>query len=324
MNRQNNFRTSTGASPHRPSAIPRLFGAALAAALVILAGCAGSGPGGPGGSGAAGSDLPAQSRPAAMNEIPVPDGTWRPHLLARCERDAEVPTEVERLLGISSEYFRHGSGSDGMIELELALEDGFRHSLLLLTLGQLYLLAGQGDPALLPVEGPAADVGDWPRNRQRLLGRAGDLLRECQLQRPDDAAVDYLLADVERAAERFEAALDLARSAESKCTGGRSFRVMKQYQALNDYPSKYLGGPSPEYPERALNAGLTGDVVLDLLLNPRAEVVQVVVVESPSGDLTRAAEASLSHSTFEAARIGKYPIWSWLRVKTAFHLEAAQ
>jgi TonB-like protein len=208
--------------------------------------------------------------------------------------------------------------------LELGLEAGIRHPLLLLTLGQLYLLAGQGDPALLPVEGPAADVGNWSRNRQRLLGRARDLLRECGEARPDDAAIDYLLADVARAGERFEEAIELARTGETKCTGGRSFRVMKQYQLLNDYPTKYLGGPPPEYPQRALSAGLTGDVILDLLVSPRAEVMQVVVVESPSEDLTRAAEASLFRGTFEAARIGKYPIWSWLRVKTAFNLEGSE
>ena len=38
-----------------------------------------------------------------------------------------------------------------MIEMEMGLEAGYRHPLMLLTLGQLYLMAGQGDPDLLPV-----------------------------------------------------------------------------------------------------------------------------------------------------------------------------
>ena len=289
----------------------------LAALALCLGGCAASGGQG---RGEAGSSLPES---VSLSEVPVPDGPWRPHRLARCAEDLEVPTTVERYLGTCSEYFRHGSGSDGMIELEIALEEGVRHSLLLLTLGQLYLLAGQGDPALLPVEGPAADVGDWTRNKKRLLGRARKLLLECAAERPDDAAVDLLLADVARASEQFAEAAELARRGETKCTGGRSFRIMKLYQMLNDYPPRYLGGPPPDFPERAMNAGVSGEVVLDLLLSPAGEVRQAAVVRSPSADLTRAAEASLFRGSFEAARIGKYPIWSWLRVTTAFNLEAS-
>ncbi|MBU8871504.1 MAG: energy transducer TonB [Gemmatimonadales bacterium] len=228
---------------------------------------------------------------------------------------------VERYLGTCSEYFRHGSGSDGMIELEIGLEEGVHHSLLLLTLGQLYLMAGQGDPALLPVEGPAADVGDWSRNKKRLLGRARELLQECASERPDDAGVDFLLADVARASGRFAEAVELVAQGESKCTGGRSFRILKLYQLLYDYPPRYLGGPPPDYPERALNSGITGEVVMDLLLNPAGNVYQAVVVSSPSADLSRAAEASLFKGSYESARIGKYPIWSWLRVNTAFNLD---
>ena len=113
-----------------------------------------------------------------LQETPVPEGDWRPHRLSDCTEDRDVSTVIERYLGICSEYYRDGSGSDGMIEMELGLADGHRHSLMLLTLGQLYLLAGQGDPDLLPVEGPAADVGNWDRNRARLLARAEKLLLE--------------------------------------------------------------------------------------------------------------------------------------------------
>lgn len=256
-----------------------------------------------------------------LAESPAPDGPWRPHRLAGCAEDGEVPPRVERYLGISSEYYRDGSGSDGMIELELGLQAGVDHSLLLLTLGQLYLLAGQGDPALLPVEGPAADVGDWNRNKRRLLGRARDLLTRCRSLRPDDAAVDYLLADVERAAERFDLAAELVREGRQKCTGGRSFRILKQYQQLFDYPARYLGGPPPDYPQRAVDEHVTGDVVLDLLISPAAEIRQCVVVGSPDPELTQAAEASVIRGTFEASRVGKYPIWSWLRVTTSFNLD---
>lgn len=289
---------------------------AALALLVWLAGCA------------AAPDHPAThgSGPDAVprwefDETAPPDGDFRFHRLARCPEDGAVPGRVERYLGIASEFYRDGSGSDGMIELELGLADGLRHPLMLLTLGQLYLMAGQGDPALLPVEGPAADVGDWPRNRRRLLGRARDLLLECQESRPDDAAVDYLLADVARAAGRFDEAAELVWAGEQKCTGGRSFRILQGYQQLGNYAPKYLGGPAPDYPAAALAAGIVGDVVLDLLLDPRGNVRQAVVVASPDPALTRAAENSLAAGAFEAARIGKYAVWSWLRVRTAFQLE---
>ena len=302
------------------SSVPLLRRSILLGILptIFLCGCAAtSGP--RGGSAVTGNSACLEGD--SLSEKPGPDGPWRPHRLAHCAEDVDVPPTVERYLGTCSEYFRHGSGSDGMIELEIALEEGIRHPLLLLTLGQLYLLAGQGDPALLPAEGPAADVGDWPRNKRRLLSRARKLLLECAEGRPDDAAVDFLLADVARAGEQFSEAAELVLRGEAKCTGGRSFRVMKLYQELNDYPPSYLSSPPPEYPEQALWDGVTGEVVLDLLLNPTGQVRQAVEVSSPSPDLTRAAEASLCRGIFESARIGKYPLWSWLRVKTAFNLE---
>jgi TonB family protein len=255
-----------------------------------------------------------------MNEKPVPEGPWREHRLAGCREDTDVPGEVEKYLGICSEFFRDGSGSDGMIEMEYGLAAGHRHSLMLLTLGQLYLIAGQGRPELLPVEGPAADTGDWERNKVRLLGRARKLLTEARDKRPDDAAVEFLLADVERAAGNRAAAEEHQLSGTEKCTGGRSYRILRQYQQLNRYPAKYLGGPPLTYPDAAARKGISGDVVCDLLIDPAGRVRQVVVVESPAGSLSQAAEKSLRGGEFEVARVGKYPVWSWLRVTTTFNL----
>lgn len=258
---------------------------------------------------------------ADLNETPPPPGAWRPHRLSFCIEDSDVPSVVERYLGLCSEYFRDGSGSDGMIEMEMGLAEGHRHSLMLLVLGQLYLMAGQGDPDLLPVEGPAADVGDWKRNRVRLLQRAEDLLQEAALSRSDDAAVDYLLADVARAREDFEKASGLVALGMTKCSGGRSFAILWQYQKLNNYPPRYLGGSSPEYPQSAVDKGIAGDVVQDVLLGPDGRVRQLTVVQSPDESLSRAAASSIRKGGFEAARVGKYPVWAWLRVTTAFNLD---
>ncbi len=257
-----------------------------------------------------------------LHEIPVPVAQWREHRLARCAPDVVAPNTVEQYLGTCAELFRDGSGSDGILELEMALAAGVRHPLILLTLGQLYLLAGQGDPDLLPEEGPAADVGDWSRNKQRLLGRAAKLLREALKGRPDDAAVDYLLGDVDRARGDFDVASQWVNKGMEKCTGGRSFRILQLYQDLNHYPARYLGGASAIYPPAALAARLSGDVVLDLLLDPQAGIRQIVVVSSPGKGLTESAEAAMGGGTFSAARVGKYPVWSWLRVTVPYNLDS--
>ncbi len=257
----------------------------------------------------------------ALHETAPADGVWRVHRISWCEDESVAPQAVEDLLALCSEYFREGSGTDGMLELEYALEEGQRHPLLLLTLGQLYLIAGQGEPDLLPPEGPAADVGDWSLNKKRLLARSESLLREAARSRPDDAAIDYLLADVARSREDWQAANQGMFEGTQKCTSGRGFSALVLYQQLNRYPGTYLGGPGPDYPQSALKKQITGNVVLDLLISPAAEVRQAVVVESPDWALSKAAAASLREGTWEAARIGKYPVWSWLRVTTSFTLD---
>ncbi len=254
-------------------------------------------------------------------ETPAPDSDFREHRLARCTEDLNVSRAVERYLGTCSEYFRDGSGSDGMIEMEMGLEAGHRHSLMFLTLGQLYLLAGQGNPDLLPVEGPAADQGSYDLNKPRLLNRARDLLKRALIERPDDAAVDYLLADVARTAGETENAAALVARGTKKCTGGRSFRILQMYQELYRHPPRYLGGPGPVFPQTAINNGYGGEVVLDLLLSPAGEVRQFEVVRSPAESLTKSAQESLQEGRFEPARIGKYGVWAWLRVTTAFTLD---
>ncbi len=289
-------------------------------AVSLAPGCA-SGPGaGSPATGTAAVGPGSATGQGTLHEVPVPPGKWREHRLARCRPDTAVPYRVEKYLGTCSELFRDRSGSDGMIELEMALEAGVKHPLILLTLGQLYLMAGQGEPGLMPNEGPAADVGDWPRNQRRLLGRARLLLEEAGRGRPDDAAVDYLLADVDRAEGDFEGAAELVARGMTKCTGGRSFRIMRQYQDLHHYPAKYLGGVQPEFPQEALAEGLSGDVVLDLLLDPAARVRQAVVVSSPGTPLTAAAQAALEAGDFTPAKVGKYPVWAWLRVTISFNL----
>lgn len=258
--------------------------------------------------------------PGSLHETPVPEGGWRGHQLAGCAPEVAAPSRVEKLLALCAEFFREGSGSDGMIELELARERGVDHPLLDLTLGQLYLLAGQGEPQLLPAEGPAGDVGDWEKNRVRLLDRSRELLQKAAWARPDDAVVDYLLADAARAAGDQALASEYQEQGLNKCTAGRSMDILRRYQQLNRYPAKYLGGAAPEYPAEALAREISGPVDIDLLLDPTGRIRQAEAVSSPDPALSEAALRSLLEGRFEAARVGKYPVWSWLRVTIAFNL----
>lgn len=257
----------------------------------------------------------------SLHETPAPDGAWRGHHLKECQVAQDVPRRVENLLALSAQFFREGSGSDGMIELEMALEEGVRHGLIDLTLAQLYLLAGQGEPALLPNDGPAADVGNWKQNKKRLLNRARTLLYRAQAAMPHDGIVDHLLADVARAENQVDLAADFSAQAQGKCMGGRTMTILRQYQQLNRYPARFLGGAVVEYSEDALARGVSGDVTLDLLLDPSAQIRQAVVLDSPDAALTRSALKALRESNFEAARVGKYPVWAWLQVTIAFNLD---
>jgi hypothetical protein len=45
-----------------------------------------------------------------------------------------------------------------------------------------------------------------------------------------------------------------------------------------------------------------------------------VVVASPDPALARSAEQVFRAAAYEAARVGKYPVWAWLRVSTSFAL----
>lgn len=293
----------------------------LAASMIAVVACAPTAP-----RPAAGPViLPAAPPPtpskADLTEIPAPVGAWREHRLARCRDDLEIPAGVEKLLSLVSELHRERSGRDGMVEMELAYARGERHPLVLAALGQFYLLAGQGEPSLLPREGPARDVGNWERNRPRLLGRARMLLEEAGRSWDDDAGIDYLLADVARAGGDTTTAAARVAAAADKCTGGRTIGLMQFYQQLNRYPARHEGGPAPVYPAAARRDREQGEVVVDLLLDPLATVRQAHIVEAPSSALADAAATCLRGGRFAPARVGKYAVWSWLRVTVAFRLE---
>ncbi len=285
-------------------------------ALAVLAGCTpppvqrGEPPPAP----------PKSEAKEEMHESPVPEGPWRPHLLSRCRGEDEAPAAVERSLSAAYELFRYRAGSDAIMELEICLGRHPHDGLLQLTLGQLYVMGGQGEPELLPREGPAADVGNWPRNRARLLDRAEHLLRGAQSTRPDDGIVDFLLADIHRARGDTTAARVALEAGLGKCTLTRSLDILRRYQRLQGHAPRLLSRIAPQYPQEAVQAGISGEIIADVLINPAGRVVQVVPLSSPDARLTASASAALLQAEFDPARFGKYPLWSWLRIPTRFTL----
>ncbi len=251
----------------------------------------------------------------------MPDSPWRPHLLSRCGDVAayEPGRGAAAALATSWELYGYHEGGDAVVALELYVgRTKNPDPLVLVTLGQFYLMAGQGVPELVPAEGPAADTGSWERNRIRFLARAAELLEAAGAARPDDAAVDYLLADVERARGEIEDAEFLVASGMQKCTIPASMDILARYQELLPKAAVQQGGAAPEYPPELADRGVGGEVVQDLLVAPDGKVVQIETVRRADRRLARSAAKAFSQAVFQPARVGKYPIWSWVRVTTRF------
>ena len=193
-------------------------------------------------------------------ESPAPEGDWRPHVLARCRRADDAPPAVEHALGFAWDLYRNKrAGSDAIMELEICLRAHPREGLLLVTLGQMYLLGARGERALVPREGPAAATRQWPRTRERLLARAESLLREARTVRPDDGSVEYLLSDLSATrGDTAAAALSLAEGTR-KCLLPRSLEILRRYQGLQGRSARLVSRVAPDYPVEAGRAGLSID-----------------------------------------------------------------
>lgn len=242
-------------------------------------------------------------------------------MLARCRRADDAPPAVERALGFAWDLYRNNrAGSDAIMELELCLRSHPHEGLLLITLGQMYLLGARGEQALVPHEGPAAATKQWPRTRERLLARAELLLQEARAARPDDGSVDYLLSDLAATRGDTAAAARSLAAGTRKCLLPRSLEILRRYQGLQGRPARLASRVVPDYPADAGREGKSGVVDLDLLINPAGSVVQTVTLSSPDSRLTAAAVAALRAARFEPARLGEYPVWSWLRVPVPFKL----
>lgn len=254
-------------------------------------------------------------RRSRREPVSAADG-WRYHRLSRCQEiDLQRPGATdEDVLRMAWELFSYGEGGDAIIELEIRLQESVIHDgLLLLTLAQLYVLAGQGEPTLVPVEGPAADTGSWDRNKSRFLSRAKQILEEARSIRPDDSCVEFLYADAVRAEGDLESAAKYSEAGLGKCSLLSSLEVIRKHQDLTPAAALQVSMDTPSYPSSA-GSFRKGEVVLDVLVSPYGSVTQVEKVSSPDARLVGSATEAARSAVFKPGRMGKYPVWTWARI----------
>jgi TonB family protein len=266
--------------------------------------------------------LAAGAGVAAAGETPPPaTSDWRPHRLSRCALHPELSAAGRAVLDEALELFRLDNGGDAISVLETALQDGEPDPWHLLVLAQLYVLAGQGEPHCLPTSGPAAPSGDWDHDRARLLDRADGLLALLAVAWPDDGLVSFLRADAARAADDHAAAAEFDFHGRGQCTYLSSLNLVSGLRDLSLKAPRVIAPVVPVYPEDCARDGVSGEVVLDLLIDPLGRPSEVVVVQRADRRLERAAAAAVPDGGYQAAQVGYYPVWSWLRVPVRFTLE---
>ncbi len=256
---------------------------------------------------------------ASTREIAPPDGDWRLHRLRRCAEPAAPTGAQSESLALAWRLFEQGSGGDAVAELESYLREHDSDPDVLLTLGQLYLLAGLGGESVVPREGPAARTGDPEGDRAAWLARAASLLAEAAAFKSDDSVVDYLRAEVAREQGDVEAAMATELQGMRKCSCAESLEVVRRYQRVRTYPAQVTSPIRPAYPDAARRQKRQGSVRLDLLIDPEARVVQVDIVDGDPILAAAAAEAA-PYAGYQAARVGLYPVWAWLRVTVDFRM----
>ncbi len=256
----------------------------------------------------------------ARGESPPPDGPWRAYRLARCPEHPQLRGAARDAFDEALELFRFQNGGDAAAVLELAIADQGAHAWLLLLLAQIYLLAGQGEPHCLPAAGPLAPRGDWQDDRLRLLRRSDELLDRLERVWGDDGLVDFLRADAARARDDHDVAAEHDHRGRGKCTHLDSLELVRSLRDLRRRPARVVAPIEPAYPEDAARRRIQGEVQFDVLIDPFGRVAAMSQVGRADPQLAAAAAQALPDGGYQAALVGYYPVWSWLRVPIRFRL----
>ncbi len=259
--------------------------------------------------------------PVHPAEMPPPDGEWRLHRLARCAEHPQLAESSREAMVEALDLFHIQNGGDGIDVLESALAVDSDQPWLQLLLAQIYVMAGQGEPHCQPTGGPTAPSGNWSRDQARWLDRADELLADLKNVWPDDGLVDFLRADGARAGDDPEKAAEFDHMGRSGCSYRESLQFVRALRDLRTRPARVLEPIVPEYPSECARQGIQGLVMLDLLIDPRGRAVEVAVVGPADRRLAKAARMAADGGGYQAAQLGYYPVWSWLRVPVQFTLE---
>jgi protein TonB len=93
-------------------------------------------------------------------------------------------------------------------------------------------------------------------------------------------------------------------------------------QIIREARPLYRSNPPPKYPAMARRRGFQGNVVLEVLVGPVGNVIELHVLSSSGYPiLDRAAKSSVKNWTFEPGMRGQEKIEMWVRVPIRFELK---
>jgi protein TonB len=97
---------------------------------------------------------------------------------------------------------------------------------------------------------------------------------------------------------------------------------LAEKQIIREARPLYRSNPPPKYPSVARRRGFQGNVVLEVLVSPVGNVIELHVLSSSGYPiLDRAAKSSVKNWTFEPGMRGQKKVEMWVRVPIRFELK---
>jgi len=97
---------------------------------------------------------------------------------------------------------------------------------------------------------------------------------------------------------------------------------LSEKQIIREARPLYRSNPPPKYPSVARRRGFQGNVVLEVLVSPVGNVIELHVLYSSGYPiLDRAAKSSVKNWTFEPGMRGQKKVEMWVRVPIRFELK---
>jgi protein TonB len=98
--------------------------------------------------------------------------------------------------------------------------------------------------------------------------------------------------------------------------------TLSEKQIIREARPLYRSNPPPKYPAVARRRGFQGNVVLEVLVGPVGNVIELHVLSSSGYPiLDRAAKSSVKNWTFEPGMRGQQKVEMWVRVPIRFELK---